>query len=93
MVNMSKSKERADVLNLEKRTKTFEEVELTLTDEKAKNEALRCLNCKTKPCVTGCPVGVDIPSFIKCVATNDIKSAYEIILKNNAILRHNSPSP
>lgn len=46
------------------RNKNFEEVALGYTDEMAIEEAQRCLNCKHKPCVNGCPVGVPIPDFI-----------------------------
>ena len=46
------------------RNKNFKEVALGYTPEMAVNEAKRCLGCKNKPCQTGCPVGIDIPSFI-----------------------------
>ena len=42
-------------------------------------EATRCLNCKNKPCVGGCPVNVPIPGFIEKVAEGDFEAAYEII--------------
>ena len=50
------------------RNKNFKEVALGYTEEMAVNEAQRCLNCKNKPCVTGCPVNVRIPEFIAKVA-------------------------
>ena len=46
------------------RSKNFDEVALGYSEETALDEAERCLNCKTKPCVQGCPVNIDIPSFI-----------------------------
>ena len=46
------------------RNKNFEEVTLGYTAEMAVEEAQRCLNCKNKPCMTGCPVQVKIPEFI-----------------------------
>ena len=46
------------------RNKNFNEVNLGYTLEMAIEEANRCLNCKTKPCVNGCPANVDIPEFI-----------------------------
>ena len=50
------------------RNKNFEEVTLGYTAEMAIEEAQRCLNCKNKPCMTGCPVQVKIPEFIALVA-------------------------
>ena len=50
------------------RNKNFEEVTTGYTPEMAIEEAQRCLNCKHKPCVSGCPVGVQIPEFISLVA-------------------------
>lgn len=84
MINKSKFKEIMRVSNPEERIKDFNEVELGLTDESAFKEACRCLSCKNRPCVSGCPVGVDIPEFIKYIVNKDLKSSYEIILKNNS---------
>jgi glutamate synthase (NADPH) small chain len=84
MINKSKIKEIMPALNPEKRIGSFNEVETGFTDESAFKEASRCLGCKARPCVSGCPVGVDIPEFIKCVVNRDLKSSYEIILKNNS---------
>lgn len=67
------------------RNKNFEEVALGYDKEIAVKEALRCLNCKHKPCVSGCPVGIDIPRFIKKVAEQNFIEAYEIIRKNSAL--------
>ena len=50
------------------RARNFKEVTLGYTEEMAKEEATRCLNCKHKPCVSGCPVNVRIPEFIAEVA-------------------------
>ena len=49
------------------RNKNFEEVAQGYTEETAVSEALRCLGCKNSPCVSGCPVNVRIPEFIKCM--------------------------
>ncbi len=51
----------------------------------AMEEARRCLNCKHKPCMTGCPVNVPIPGFIEKVAEGDFDAAYEIITSENAL--------
>ena len=67
------------------RNKNFEEVALGYTAEMAMEEAARCLNCKNKPCVGGCPVNVPIPAFIEKVAEGDFEAAYEIITSENAL--------
>ena len=67
------------------RNKNFEEVALGYTKEMAMEEASRCLNCKNKPCVQGCPVNVPIPEFIEKVAEGDFEAAYEIITSENAL--------
>ena len=63
----------------EKRVNNFDEVELGFTPKEALTEANRCLQCKNPRCVTGCPVNIRIPEFIKCIRENDIKGAYEVI--------------
>ncbi|MBP3600152.1 MAG: NADPH-dependent glutamate synthase [Clostridia bacterium] len=67
------------------RNKNFEEVALGYTEEMAIAEANRCLNCKNKPCVSGCPVNVKIPEFISLVAKGDFKAAYEKINETNSL--------
>ena len=67
------------------RAKNFKEVTLGYSLEKAVREAMRCLNCKNKPCMSGCPVGVRIPEFIAKVAEGDLEAAYEIIKTTNSL--------
>lgn len=67
------------------RNKNFFEVSLGYTEEMAVEEANRCLNCKHKPCVSGCPVNVRIPEFIKAVQEKEFEKAYEIITSTNAL--------
>ncbi len=67
------------------RNKNFSEVALGYTKEMAMEEAARCLNCKHKPCMDGCPVNVPIPGFIEKVAEGDFEAAYEIITSENAL--------
>ena len=67
------------------RNKNFSEVALGYTAEMAMEEASRCLNCKNKPCVGGCPVNVPIPEFIEKVAVGDFEGAYEVITSENAL--------
>lgn len=67
------------------RNKNFLEVSLGYTPEMAIEEAGRCLNCKNKPCVEGCPVNVRIPEFISAVAAGEFAKAYDIITTTNAL--------
>ena len=67
------------------RAHNFEEVAQGYTEEMAITEATRCLNCKNRPCVTGCPVNVQIPDFIALLAGGDIDGAYRKIKETNAL--------
>lgn len=67
------------------RNKNFLEVSNGYTADMAIDEAQRCLNCKNKPCVAGCPVNVRIPEFIEKVAEGDFVKAYEIITSTNSL--------
>ena len=67
------------------RNKNFEEVALGYTLEMAIDEAKRCLNCKHKPCISGCPVLIDIPAFISEVAKGDIEKAYEVLSQQTSL--------
>ena len=73
MANMSKEKTPMRELDPNVRNKNFCEVALGYTPEEAMIEASRCLNCKNKPCVSGCPVGVKIPEFIQKVAEGEFE--------------------
>ncbi|MBO7086183.1 MAG: FAD-dependent oxidoreductase, partial [Bacilli bacterium] len=61
------------------RKSNFNEVALGYSKEDAMNEASRCLHCKTKPCVSGCPVNIDIPEFIQKIKEDNIDEAAKII--------------
>ena len=67
------------------RRHNFEEVALGYTAEMAVNEAKRCIHCKNRPCVEGCPVGIKIPEFIAQVAEGDFEAAYQIISEDSAL--------
>lgn len=67
------------------RNKNFEEVALGYTYDMAVNEARRCLNCPKKPCVSACPVQIDIPAFIERVANEDMEGAFEILSKSTSL--------
>ena len=69
----------------EERAHNFNEVALGYSAEIAKAEAERCLNCKNRPCVAGCPVNVNIPDFIALVKAGDIDSAYDVIAKTSSL--------
>lgn len=61
------------------RNKNFLEVSTGYSEETAMDEAKRCLHCKNKPCISGCPVQIDIPAFIEKVAAGEFEEAYQII--------------
>ncbi len=63
----------------------FNEVALGYTKEIAVEEANRCLNCKTRPCVSGCPVNIEIPDFISCIKEGDFEGAYKVISKSSSL--------
>jgi len=69
----------------EERNKVFEEVNQGLSLEDAVREAQRCLQCKTRPCVSGCPVSVSIPEFIAKLAAEDLVGAARILRGDNAL--------
>lgn len=85
MPNMSLKKNKMPEQVPEIRNKNFDEVALGYTEEQAIDEAKRCLNCKNKPCVTGCPVQIDIPAFIAEVAQGNFEEAYKIITRSSSL--------
>lgn len=85
MPNMSLTKVPMPQQEPDVRNKNFEEVATGYTAEMAIEEATRCINCKNKPCMTGCPVNVPIPGFIEQVAAGNFEEAYEIITSENAL--------
>ena len=85
MANMSLEKVKMSEQDPQVRNKNFSEVALGYTKEEAIEEAKRCLNCKQRFCVPGCPVNVPIPEFIQAVIEEDFDKAYEIITSENAL--------
>ena len=67
------------------RKRDFAEVALGLSEEQARAEAARCLQCKNRPCVGGCPVGIDLPGFIAKIAAGDYAGASGILKQYNAL--------
>ena len=85
MPNMSLKKNEMPSQAPDVRNKNFLEVALGYTEEQALDEAQRCLHCKNKPCVAGCPVGIHIPDFIAKVAEGDFEAAYQIITQQSSL--------
>ena len=85
MPNMSLKKVSMPEQDPNVRNKNFLEVALGYTEEMAREEAQRCLQCKTRPCVEGCPVNVQIPEFIQLVADGLFEEAYNKIRETNSL--------
>jgi glutamate synthase (NADPH/NADH) small chain len=67
------------------RVGNIREVPKAYTPAQARAEAIRCLSCKNEPCVTGCPVGVDVPQFLRLVADGDFRGAIRVIKQTNLL--------
>lgn len=67
------------------RNRNFKEVALGYDEATAIEEAKRCLNCKHRPCVSGCPVNIVIPEFIECVANGEFEKAYQVIHRSSSL--------
>ena len=67
------------------RAHNFDEVTIGYSAETAVDEALRCLSCKNMPCVSGCPVNINIPEFIAKVKEGDFEGAYQVIHKTSSL--------
>ena len=85
MANMSLKKNPMPSQDPQVRSGNFDEVALGYTEAQALDEAQRCLHCKNKPCMQGCPVMVHIPDFIAKVAEGDFEAAYQIIAATSAL--------
>ena len=83
--NMSLKKTPMPCLIANERNKVFDEVALGYTEEMAVIEAKRCLECKNRPCISRCPVNINIPEFIKFVAQKDFDKAYEVLSKTTSL--------
>ena len=78
-------KEKMPVQDPQERARNFDEVALGYSEAQALAEAARCLNCKTRPCVEGCPVGVRIPDFIARMKEGDWEGAYQVITETSSL--------
>ncbi len=85
MYNKSPRKTPLPCLKADERVKSFDEVALGYDRAAAINEAQRCLGCKSKPCVSGCPVGINIPAFIAQIKSGEPEKAYRIISESSVL--------
>ena len=85
MPNMRREKAPMPMQDAKERSRNFSEVALGYTMEVARDEAARCLNCKNSPCVSGCPVKIDIPAFLKEVANGNESGAYAILSRSSTL--------
>ena len=85
MPNMSPQKNPMPVQDPLVRSHNFDEVAKGYTRRMAMDEADRCLNCKNMPCVSACPVGISIPSFIQKVKIGEMEEAYRIITESSSL--------
>ncbi len=85
MPNMSLQKNPMPVQDHVERSHNFQEVALGYRKEQAIDEANRCLHCKNKPCVAGCPVSIDIPSFIEKIKEEDWEGSYAVLSKSSSL--------
>ncbi len=85
MPNMSLKKNEMPTQNPEVRSTNYSEVALGYSEKAAVDEAQRCLSCKNMPCVSGCPVCISIPHFIKKTAEGDFEGAYRIIAESSSL--------
>jgi len=87
-----KNKERTQLERIQmpeqapdKRNKNFTEVNMGLSEEQAMFEARRCLDCPNPTCITGCPVGINIPKFIKKIEAGEFMDAARVLKETNAL--------
>ena len=85
MANMSLLKNEMPVQDPHVRNCNFSEVALGYTPEQAMSEADRCLGCKNRSCVAGCPVRIDIPEFLEFVKKGEFEEAYQVIAKSSSL--------
>ena len=85
MINLVREKNPMPEQAPDVRNKNFLEVACGYTEDMAVNEAMRCLKCRKKPCMSGCPVMVKIPDFIAKVAEGEFEEAYRIISETSSL--------
>ena len=85
MINLVKEQNPMPEQAPDVRNKNFLEVAEGYTEEMAIREAMRCLKCRKKPCVSGCPVNIKIPDFIAQIAIGEFEEAYQIISEDSSL--------
>ena len=83
--NMKPNKNAMPMQDPKVRAHNFDEVATGYSEEIAIDEAKRCLNCKTMPCVAGCPVKIHIPEFIAKIKEGDFEGAYQVIAQSSSL--------
>ncbi|MEE0808265.1 MAG: NADPH-dependent glutamate synthase [Acutalibacteraceae bacterium] len=83
--NMSLKRNEMPTQDALLRAHNFDEVALGYSEETAISEAMRCLDCKNMPCVSGCPVKIHIPQFINKIKEGDFEGAYQVISKSSSL--------
>ena len=83
--NMAPSRNAMPTQDANLRARNFSEVALGYDEKTAMDEAMRCLNCKNMPCVSGCPVKIHIPEFISKIKEGDFEGAYQVITKSSSL--------
>ncbi|MET3507379.1 glutamate synthase (NADPH/NADH) small chain [Halalkalibacter oceani] len=72
-------------ISLQDLSANFSEIEPPLTEKEAMDEANRCLYCYDAPCITACPTDINIPSFIKKIASGNMKGSARVIMEANPV--------
>ena len=85
MPNMAMKKQPMPAQPPEERRRNFREVALGYTPDQAVEEAARCLRCKNRPCVGGCPVQIAIPDFLEKMAAGDFEGAFQVISQASSL--------
>ena len=83
--NMAPSRNAMPTQDANLRARNFSEVALGYDEKTAMDKAMRCLNCKNMPCVSGCPVKIHIPEFISKIKEGDFEGAYQVITKSSSL--------
>lgn len=84
-VNMNPKKNPMPSQEAKVRAHNFLEVATGYSEETAMDEAMRCLNCKNMPCVSGCPVKIHIPAFIEKIKEGDFEGAYQVVSQSSSL--------
>ncbi len=83
--NMNPKKNPMPSQEAKVRAHNFLEVATGYSEETAMDEAMRCLNCKNMPCVSGCPVKIHIPAFIEKIKEGDFEGAYQVVSQSSSL--------